>query len=75
MSLKKLPIAAVAVSLIAIGCSQQQNPRPMSPATPNATDTPTPGPSSTSPPGSPDTPNTTPNTPPPSQRPTPDSQR
>lgn len=68
----KFPIAALAVSLIAVGCSQQQNPRPMSPTTPNATETPTTPPPSTSP-ASPDgTPNTTT---PPSQRPTPDSQR
>ena len=70
----KFPIAAMAICLIAIGCSQQQNPRPMSPATPNATETPPPPPpSSTSPDGAPNTPPNSTN--PPSQRPTPDSQR
>ncbi len=69
----KLPIAAVALGLIAIGCSEQQNPRPLSPGTPNATVTPTPQPSSTAPDG-------TLNAPPsattaPSQRAAPDSQR
>lgn len=72
MSLK-FPIAAMVVSLIAVGCSQEHNPLPMSPATPNATDTPTPPRSSTSPDG---TLNSAPSaTTPPAQRATPDSPR
>lgn len=72
MSLK-FPIAAMALSLMAVGCSDQQNPRPLSPGTPNATGTPTPQPSSTAPDGTLNAPPSA--TAPPSQRPAPDSQR
>jgi hypothetical protein len=54
MRMTPLPLAAMAINLMAAGCARDQNPRPLSPATPSAPEIPTPAPSSPAPSGAPD---------------------